>query len=1317
MKRGIWTALLGLVVSVAMEAGVLTEQQTRDIARNFRQSGARSVVEPSLVYAGESRSNGARIGDAPAFYVYNYGFDDGFVIVSAEDAALPILAFSDKGQFAIDEQMPVQVASWLDGYCDYIEQVRSGSRYVEPAPDLGCDITIAIAPLMKAQWDQGAPYNNLCPPYDEAENCATGCAATAIAQIMHHHAWPDTGEGSVTFAGKVIDFSQSHYDWPNMLDTYGLDVAYTEAQTQAVAKLMYDVGVAAEMQYGYESGAQNVYIYRSLYTHFKYSKQMRYVVRNTMTTAEWKQLIREELDAGRPVYYGGFAEDMSMGHAFVCDGIDETNNYFHFNWGWSGHCNGFYFLNNLNPPVLGMGGGEGNFNADHVAIVGIQPAQEGEADELDHSVLMMRKGFYSNTSRTSLGKNFYVQVANVWNLGPESVRTRVAIGMYDKKDSLVNILGKPVDFSVGAFFGKSLSIPISLPAETETGEYELRVVYETDSAEWSKIIHYHDSYQYVIYVEVDGNSVTLESLAQSEVNLQATLDRQLPSTLLPGKEYSVKINFENVGSWNFDGRIGCRLLQLPEKVDGPQSTIPDTDTLVVMQNEASEMIYSEDSKALHVGCRLNTPADYLLQAYYIDPLSRQEVSAGEWALALAEPAEEFSRRVVMEQTWHGGDHRAMQELKEAYPDHLIGMTVVEMNMLTYVDSLDLPEGKTVLMNRVRNSGLATVGEAEPYLKEWLEVPAMASLDAKAKYVTQAKDSVEMTLTTRFAYAAEGVDMRLAVVALARCFIDGGDGWNYSDWVIGCFPDDAWSGVSGHVPSTVVVGEEYTYTLTLKPNFEKELTLVGLLIDGETGEICNAVALHQDEIAPMEGAVQPTKVNIGRTAATMNTGLHVELPVSVYPTIASQEVVWTSSNPEVATFNNGGQLETLAPGVTTLRAASVVNPEVYAEMQLTVQKADFSQVQHVEAGYLHYLVDFDSCPDKLILGGEINGTDIALLRTLSGGDNVMGDLVMTLACPLDSLDLSQCRIVKGGKPYYMDYVTEDDVVGREMFKWCLFLKEIVLPANLVAIGDNAFAESGRGDMKSIEIPATVKTIGYAPFRGCQGFESFSVAEGNTAYKSVDGVLYNYAGTELVAYPAAKPDTVYEAIETLTRILPYAFNEAWCLKEFRSNLRLSSLGYGAFYHARSLETVSLGNRLNNVEEYAFAECTALKSLVCKRVSPAECADNAFEGVPETCVLDLPEGYSEDYTTASGWRYFTHVSTSVEELPVEASVRVAVVDNTILLWGCKSGGQVAVYTPTGVQVASVEAVEGENRILLPTSGIYIVRSAGFNAKVVVK
>jgi hypothetical protein len=375
------------------------------------------------------------------------------------------------------------------------------------------------------------------------------------------------------------------------------------------------------------------------------------------------------------------------------------------------------------------------------------------------------------------------------------------------------------------------------------------------------------------------------------------------------------------------------------------------------------------------------------------------------------------------------------------------------------------------------------------------------------------------------------------------------------------------------------------------------------------------------------------------------------------------------------------------------------------------------VQQVKAGYLHYLVDFNACPEKLILGGELNGTDMALLRFMSGGGNILEDsgLGITLACPLCSLDISQCRIVEGGEPYYKDYVTESDVIGKEMFKWCLFLKDIKLPNTITAIGDNAFFESER--ISALEIPASVKTIGYASFYGCVGLESFEVAEGNTAFKTVDGVFYNYAGTELVAYPSAMASNVYVAIETLNRVHPYAFSEARFLTEFSGSLRLSNIGYGAFYNAQNLEKVNLSNRLNFVGEYAFAGCSALKAISCSRLTPAECADNAFEGVSENCLLILPDGFDEEYYTAPGWSRFAEVLASVEDVQAKENVRVYAVAGGLKIVGICQGDSVTVHTPTGLLVAQVKAADEEISIPLSNSGVYIVRLAGFNAKVVVK
>jgi hypothetical protein len=81
-------------------------------------------------------------------------------------------------------------------------------------------------------------------------------------------------------------------------------------------------------------------------------------------------LLRTELENLRPVYYDG--QGSAGGHAFVCDGYQGTS-HFHFNWGWNGYANGYYYLNNLNP-------GGYDFTQDQHAIVNIKPKENSSID-------------------------------------------------------------------------------------------------------------------------------------------------------------------------------------------------------------------------------------------------------------------------------------------------------------------------------------------------------------------------------------------------------------------------------------------------------------------------------------------------------------------------------------------------------------------------------------------------------------------------------------------------------------------------------------------------------------------------------------------------------------------------------------------------------------------------------------------------------------------------------------------------------------------------------------------------------------------------
>ncbi|MBR4846491.1 MAG: leucine-rich repeat protein, partial [Bacteroidaceae bacterium] len=593
-------------------------------------------------------------------------------------------------------------------------------------------------------------------------------------------------------------------------------------------------------------------------------------------------------------------------------------------------------------------------------------------------------------------------------------------------------------------------------------------------------------------------------------------------------------------------------------------------------------------------------------------------------------------------------------------------------------------------------------------------PAIASINLTARYASIDRDSVKFSFCSTFAYSPESQDIRYSLLMVEKTSKEG----EIQCISKGFYPMESFNGIAGSIPDTIKSSNEHLYNYICAINTKNpNIFFVGLLMDGASGEIYNATTLEFEDIAPMEGEALPVSVDMERNSATMSSGLDIPLKASISPSIASQEIVWTSSNPEVAIFKENGKLRTLTAGSTTIRATSAVDSNIYAEMQVTVLETDYTQIQLIEAGYLHYMVNFNTCPKKLLLSGELNGTDIALLRYMSGGNNVLEDdySTTTLTCPLQSLDISQCRIVEGGNPYREDFKTQNDVLGEEMFKWCLFLKEIQLPHTITQIGDNAFYECG--NLNTVEIPTLVKSIGYAPFYGCTGIEFFTVAEGNTSFKAVDGVLYNYAGTELVAYPTNKDGEDYQTIETLTKILPYAFNHAAHLKSFSSNLRNSSIGRGAFYNASKLESVNLSTRLNLVDEYAFAKCTALKNITCKRVTPAECADNAFEGVPEDCILNLPDNYDEEYHIASGWNYFTHISTSIEELQATNTIRIDAVEGGIAVSGTNYGELICIYNSIGVLMKQAVVSGDKTFVPLPNSGLYVVQISGFNTKIVVR
>jgi len=200
---------------------------------------------------------------------------------------------------------------------------------------------VVVSPLLETTWNQWTPYNNLCP-----KNDPTGCVVTAVAQIMNYWQWPENGFGTHTHEGLgvTVDFSKSTYKWADMKNDYAQD--YTDEQANAIAQLMYDLGIGYDAKYS-TTGTSIGFGVRLLSDHFGYDPAWTSV--SGVSESELATFIKDELDAGRPVLYCGYhtnQTDEQSGHALVCDGYT-SDGYFHFNYGWGGLHDGWYQLGDL----------------------------------------------------------------------------------------------------------------------------------------------------------------------------------------------------------------------------------------------------------------------------------------------------------------------------------------------------------------------------------------------------------------------------------------------------------------------------------------------------------------------------------------------------------------------------------------------------------------------------------------------------------------------------------------------------------------------------------------------------------------------------------------------------------------------------------------------------------------------------------------------------------------------------------------------------------------------------------------------------------
>ena len=354
MKKSFFTLLLVTLFLGGLQANPVDVNRAKALGIKFMNTNTEiKSATADWVYTAYIADNQA------CFYVFAVQ-PKGFVIVSADDRAKPILGYSTESN--VTAQIPDGLMTLFDNYKagfsqmyanndERTEQAVADWKNLAETGKLSSHKTDrSVGPLLTSIWNQTDLYNNMAPEDPSSVysgHCKSGCVANTMSQLMRYWEWPRTGEGSHSYYAssyygnygwQQADFGEAIYRFELMPDF--LDFASCQAEVDATALLEYHAGVSVDMGYGPNaSGAYSQDVPDALEYYFRYSPSMNLRDKDGYSLGAWENMIYENLDAGMPLYYSSSGPD--GGHAYVLDGYDEFE-MFHMNWGWAGFDNGYY---------------------------------------------------------------------------------------------------------------------------------------------------------------------------------------------------------------------------------------------------------------------------------------------------------------------------------------------------------------------------------------------------------------------------------------------------------------------------------------------------------------------------------------------------------------------------------------------------------------------------------------------------------------------------------------------------------------------------------------------------------------------------------------------------------------------------------------------------------------------------------------------------------------------------------------------------------------------------------------------------------------
>ena len=492
-----------IILSFTLSCGIafskhLEPQQALDRLSMEQTPGitsTRSASTPKLIRQVSLQDSGT-----PQLYLFEN--TDNLLVVSASDKTPALLGYFDnKDLLNITGDLPPDLEWWLNEYAAQIDKAEGSQSFNLYSGNISRAAKESYGPFITTQWHQNRPYNNECPK-SNTSNMPTGNVAVAMAQVMNYHKWPEHGEGTHSYT-KVsdtyyINFSEITFDWAHMLDKY--DDQSSEESIKAVAMLMKACGYAVDTQYlNSFSVASTSLIPDRASQFFSYSKNASFVDRLYYSSAQWEDMILDQLSKGLPVIYTGKTGLNYSGseHCFICDGYD-GNGYYHINWGYGGEGDGYFLLSSLVPQDTSFSDSQNGFNYGQACLLNFYP------DNKDIPPVKSISGSNFSFSANTIQARIYPSNPSLYNptmnFGLEFTSTK-------NNASLVYPTGELTLNSTYWFFYAPLRINNLKDNGIEDGEYLVKIVYQEDD-QW-KNVSFETFQNSEVLVIIDGSDLKL----------------------------------------------------------------------------------------------------------------------------------------------------------------------------------------------------------------------------------------------------------------------------------------------------------------------------------------------------------------------------------------------------------------------------------------------------------------------------------------------------------------------------------------------------------------------------------------------------------------------------------------------------------------------------------------------------------------------------------------------------------------------------------------------------------------------------------------